>query len=865
MAVQDDTGTEKREDGHLVRKDEAPNRSTERAPQTTRQGLYGKDQDYDEIDSLLFPQSRNKHGGSNEIMGLKAFLKTDPPPDTVIGRALYQNDDVPSETSSLSDVPNPSADVDRKSPYSLRPSTSEFFRSGLASLKPKVKLFARPVTDDKAQKVTGPMPTRQKLPPGMRPKFAKGEESRPKTSKSGKPTSMAAAQISPRPASGPIRTNKSPPPPFPPSLQSKAIALNGAAVSPTSPSPTALPSMPSPLPQSPAKAKSRGAATFTSDEVRPEGQGHAAMKTDVMSPEKQRLLKALQMRRNQASGTQEGGVQGLQGKNSKMTNPLELNSTLKKDSGVAMDRFQDKEKRPGILPLRDFEQRSLPLSSTQDSGRSSEASRADQRPQTNERTESASNDSTLTLRTAPSQQQSPVNKDKELPALPKRLSVASKDDNYMTELKKHSRHPSRASNPRTSLRPLADSETGSEPDEAFLEELRTAKFEQARSLSISPPPSIGLRTPTHGRDGSSGMRSVASRLHDSPATASPKIEIPEPRKAEANDGSTPAKKGSDKANVSKRINVSSGISKRIQALAEMSERDYRFQPGSELALSPPLSSDGMSARGVSRPSTSFRNGALHSRPSSPARSTSRSVPRASSFDSQRSTGTQRASSRGTKRDSMSVTAHTLQPSAIEEESADVDDAAQKVGFKEPRFERLGHPSYFRRKNPSNSSISVRPSSRDSSRTTFTRHSLEAFRPMSRRNNEGKSRPGTSFSNASLERVDEGSEPRSSRASKLFKRMSISGAGMRHSQDANPEPMRHEGNKSTFSNKKRKPTGVVVGDLNVQLPDSLVRALSCQLLVLIRLLIGDLLSCGSEDGSTLTEQVTWCCAPFSRAK
>lgn len=209
------------------------------------------------------------------------------------------NEDFPSQTSkvvesrriSSEDRPRTSNHLDStyesiegrlQSTSSSRPSTSELFKYGL--WKPKVKLFARPVAEAqvKSPKVTDGV--RQRLPSGMRPR--KNELNRPRSAKSARST---VASESSRP--GTMQSAISTPRPLPDDPVAKAAPP--------------VPPQVSLSPQSTPVERLRPVASLENTTYLPSAAAResSTVKRISISPEKQRLMKALKLRKEQLEGS----------------------------------------------------------------------------------------------------------------------------------------------------------------------------------------------------------------------------------------------------------------------------------------------------------------------------------------------------------------------------------------------------------------------------------------------------------------------------------------------------------------------------------------------------------------------------------
>lgn len=133
-------------------------------------------------------------------------------------------------------------------------------------------------------------------------------------------------------------------------------------------------------------------------------------------------------------------------------------------------------------------------------------------------------------------------------------------------------------------------------DDSFMEELQSAKFEEAMPMSVSKSPIMPVfPRKTSGPEVLVPKRSASQQL---PRLSGVSPEPSGPRKLS---GPWLTHSQTDTAVVTKKINVGSGISQRIKALAEKSNRD------STASLSPILTADGASSIVAQRKSSFFSN------------------------------------------------------------------------------------------------------------------------------------------------------------------------------------------------------------------------------------------------------------------
>lgn len=509
-----------------------------------------------EIDGHLLPYSTKHHGGSNEIIGLKAFLKTDPPPGTIASARLVQRDnDGESDTSSMFERPLHTADGINHSPYSFRPSTSEIFKTGFASLKPKAKLFPRPVTDPKSQTSYEPGTARQKLPPGMRAKPAKQDESRPKSSKSQKQAFMAPVLVPRRSLSRHETSNRKSQPSFPLALQNKAAEVNASVASPQIPSPNTM--------RTGLSQRGRAAATSERGNAQREindvpSDAHeprsppTPKKANILSPEKQRLMKALQLRKKQQATVTPAKDQDME---------HEVDKSQKTDSGVVLEDLK-KASKQGPAESED----SVPAQAGAEVPSNLVAlhgnpilasARHSLRP-----TRSFSRDTTADSISPSKRQLSPMEKEKGLPGLPANSDTNARTQDVEGTIDDEGRdRPEKSSHHQITFQ---REDASSDSDDALFEELRTAKLEQARSLSISPSPAQVARADK--RANMSNPKPILNETVFKAAGAAQPMSIPQVVDKEA----------------SRRSNTYQGAARRMYAASERSIRgSSQLSPGDD--------------------------------------------------------------------------------------------------------------------------------------------------------------------------------------------------------------------------------------------------------------------------------------------
>lgn len=377
-------------------------------------------------------------------------------------------------------------------------------------------------------------------------------------------------------------------------------------------------------------------------------------------------------------------------------------------------------------------------------------------------------------------------------------------------------------------------------DDSFMEELQSAKFEEAMPVSVSKSPIM----PFFPRKPSSPELLVpkrsASQQHPRLSSVSP--EHSGPRKLS---GPWLTHSNTDPVVVAKKINVGSGISQRIKALAEKSNRD------STASLSPVLTSDGSSSIVAQRKSSFFSNP-----PDSDVtggRSLNR-ISRASFINVSRSTTPEPKPSlqaTPTNTPPRQSTVYNIQQESEQPESVQV--TARIVRDVQPQNSVLAMPSdtsplelhqspiiidHQKSTRPVTSSsrhsptktepTSPRPPSSSQSNepaSNLPRSSSESsWRSFGRRLSESKNNgPPRSMSTHSFD-VSSGDEKppkkdkKDSRTSKLFKRMSSISSITRKNSAPN---IAEAAPTIPLPSLREPPSAVQVGDLNIQFPDTLV--------------------------------------------
>lgn len=792
--------------------------------------------------------------GSTDVMGLKAFLEDNSTP------FLPRRPDT-SQTgvfSDKSDDPTRSSEEDPpKSSYSSRPSTSDLWRS----FKPKVKLFPRPVANGGVYLNQRPSnDVRQKLPPGLRAKTRSSDQERPKSRKSEKSEKsqrqpmMATAYASPRSVTSraessttkdrsAARTKELPKLPTPLQINLSMMTDASKSDSPNSPTPSALPAMSSRSPPKTPAAYSSGRPP-TGLGINVAQSREMTTRNDnasLMSPEKQRLMKAFELRkRQQMKATQDSETRSIDNRavTSKANDtPKSSYSSGKIDSAVGIDAMSRTESDSLGTPAQQAIVPSVITTPQIPTPRKPNPALHSHPILPNDACFLATSVERRTPPTLPPPPQdlAPMVSAGEdsRPLLSAKHSVVEVEDDQTSK----SDMPARPEVQDSSVQVLTEEQVmadaiqvsadSTDVDEALIYELENAKLEEAKSLVMSANPNerqANIASPRSPTTASVISGQWPGRLASLPGNNTLNRQI-----------SPPSQAASDILPVARKVNVSSGISRRIQALAERSN-DGRPST-SQGPTSPTSPTSFLTHAALSSISRSARTSVADSfetgRDSSPVKTSRRPFYRKASSESGR---TEERSS-GRKRDTVSITAHIQHDShrysgrsgTIEEEGSPNDD--DDVTPRPNKRQVTSRHSTTRSERPPSTASITRPESRASTITNLTRSSLDKWRSIGGgKKSERTSKAGSSISNASLDPVDETArEDSRSRSNNILKRMSgFSAGGGRNSRNsarssASQSSARDQRHTPSPSVAATNPTGnIIVGDLNVQFPDTLVR-------------------------------------------
>ncbi|KAI9667530.1 MAG: hypothetical protein M1821_000346 [Bathelium mastoideum] len=808
--------------------------------------------------------------GSKIIVSEEELSKPDmSKPDTELNSASPPHS--PTKTSEFTDRPE---DLPRLSSQSARLSSSDLLYSSLYDIKPKVKLGPRPSLDMKRRPNTsgahGGLGNRSvaTLPAGLK-MFPKKTEHSKKAESSTRPKSLAEE---PKTA--------------------------GLIVPPLPPVPDVL--------------------NITIPSPRPSSRGSTKSMPSSMTPEKRRLMKALELRKKQMAAArstptkpqpQHDRTESITAKNIKDEEEVDSRGQsggssigVKVDSGLGI-QYEKKPQMNNSTKTTFSEEESkeeldepMPSDSTRDDGAAvalqnsnhQEASIEENsvnHPASKPSRNSIVNEDELQSGSEITTRPDAVHQDERRVNGDEGLSMPANDSPQIEEpaaaLQNDEKDVS-AINLRQKRRGIVEpiqihiSADPSEPDylsdDSFMEELQSAKVEEARSLSVSKSPATPIfsRRPS-STSANSGTTGPASRIglekmerqkDHSPATIS-RLSSQEQDPATYSN-----QKSQEAANVSRQRTVSSGISKRIQALAEHS---IRTSP--TIATFPAMNSDSNpSFLALRRPS--LQNKSRTSIVSSPRLQRGLSKGKDSRPKSpEEGQTTYKVHRKHGQSESISVTARIIRdPQMQSSEFSEQSESGSLELYQSPLIINHQRAENTVSGSPPTSSGSMRPpvqkqnanrsnaipaltseaSSRDTPSGIAPHASESSWRnsAQARQSSDLKSPPPTarSQSNSSLasdDRAQDGStdantSKKKSRTSRLFKRMSntmnSANSHRRRSLVAimsptasakleegrspvreAPEPLVEE--QMLASGKAWMP--VEVGDLNVQFPDTLL--------------------------------------------
>jgi hypothetical protein len=366
-------------------------------------------------------------------------------------------------------------------------------------------------------------------------------------------------------------------------------------------------------------------------------------------------------------------------------------------------------------------------------------------------------------------------------------------------------------------------------DDSFMDELQSAKLEEAKPISVSKSPITPFfpRKPSVSESERSVSReSRVGRLSPEQANGRKLSGVwpPQPNLM-------------DNVAVAKKINVSSGISQRIKALAEKSNKD------SSPTVSPLATPDASASLVAQRKSSFFSTPPSLDSPSGKLgnrRSLASFATRSNSTTPDHQSVLQPTSPFQTteKPESVQVTARIIRGGRPLKPSLAVPNEVTPLELHRSQI-TIDHQTtpqppvntkspvktnYFRVEPPSPKPSSSH--SKDSQASGVPRSSSEhSWRSFGRRKSESRSgsaaRSLSAHSSESEDRSDGRREKKESKTRKLFKRMSSISSMSRKGQ-GNLSVQEQEHASSTLPSLREPPPAVQVGDLNVQFPDTLVR-------------------------------------------
>lgn len=379
-------------------------------------------------------------------------------------------------------------------------------------------------------------------------------------------------------------------------------------------------------------------------------------------------------------------------------------------------------------------------------------------------------------------------------------------------------------------------------DDSFMEELQSAKLEEAKPISVSKSPI----TPFFPRKASVSEYSILERS-SSQQYIKPGRLTPEQPSSRKSSGPWLTHANTDTVVTAKKINVSSGISQRIKALAEKSNRDSSAsvspvatpdasnsivaQRKSSFFSTPPSgnSPEGKPIQRLSR--ASFANRATSPTPNK--KPVLQPPPKTIELNQPTVYNKQKGSQ---KPESVQVTARIVRDARVQKPTLTMPTENTPLELHQSPIiidhQRLMRPPSSTKHSPTKAEpTSPRPPSsshsREASSSALPRSSSESsWRSFGRRLSESRS-PGAPPRSMSIysfesgdEKREEKKEKKDSRTSKLFKRMSsISSISRKNSAASATLP--EEDFLSTLPSLREPPPPVQVGDLNIQFPDTLV--------------------------------------------
>ncbi|EKG16889.1 hypothetical protein MPH_05870 [Macrophomina phaseolina MS6] len=391
-------------------------------------------------------------------------------------------------------------------------------------------------------------------------------------------------------------------------------------------------------------------------------------------------------------------------------------------------------------------------------------------------------------------------------------------------------------------------------DDSLMEELQSATVEEAKPMSVSKSPIMPIFPRRKSQASTLSTKSAEHRVNSNPLsiyrTVTPTRLSPSPESqvgvGQRSFSASYASEAQSKAPLAKKSNVSSGISQRIKALAEKSSKEAAAVLPPKPGYTPNKDSISIAQR-----SNSFRVSHSSSGPDSKhlkrlSKSSFISVPpleRPTSRGENSSETIQAVYNKNAenKTESVTVTARiirTPQTPSQELEASPLDLQQSPITIDHNKSDAATAPSIVippaaaeeATLSPKSGDVSpaqVSSANLESPQQALPRSSSESsWRSLGRRRSEAMSPPAMprSHSVTSLDSTatEEGEDKKKgNRASRLLKRMSNSLSSSKKSlnqmmsvavQEEPPEPILE---------KKETQTGIEIGDLNVQFPDTLL--------------------------------------------
>lgn len=397
-------------------------------------------------------------------------------------------------------------------------------------------------------------------------------------------------------------------------------------------------------------------------------------------------------------------------------------------------------------------------------------------------------------------------------------------------------------------------------DDSFMEELQSATVEEAKPMSVSISRSPVL--PFFPRRSSSALSVDRRVATDQAASIEPRASedylSPEPFTVRATrlpsaSSSRPSSPYYEAVSIAKKTKVSTGISKRIQALADNLDRETPVSTSHSPTGSPDFSNSLVALRKSSfaqeTPSRPGSSAGVHrSRPSktsfpsvlAPSDCPASPLPQSSPAPKDGISTVYNVLQENDGPESISVTARIVRDGRTEKPDLTMPTEATPLELHECPIvieHQIASP-----KKPTTKASPAKPDTapplpsptkpmRDGSSSALPRSSSEvSWKSFGRRMSEAKSPPSSRSArsmsntslNSSLDAFDEDNvdEKKPSKASRLFKRMSssLSSASRRSIQVISP-PVREEDHDTLDT--AEPPSAVVIGDVNVQFPDTLL--------------------------------------------